>query len=282
MPFLDEHPSTSIVKCLVIGDSGLGKTGALVSLLEKGFKLRVADFDNGLDIIKNILKQKGRQDLYKNLSYHLCLDPMRAAGVNLVPARAEAWGKLVKLIGSEWGDGLPPLQECGPETIFVLDSLTFAGKACLRHIQSLNNRLAVLPEIQDFHAAQQLQQNLCATLYDSTNIPCHVIVLSHIREVALTRQELDNKQRPIQIEIPGTRKGFAETGTGKAFSPLVGRYFNTILMVDMVGSGPSTRRVIRTIPWDNVGLKNSAPTTTKAEYPLETGLAEYFAAVTGS
>lgn len=280
MTSLEDHPSTSIVKQLVIGDSGTGKTGALASLVLAGFKLGIIDFDNGLDIIKNILRDKKRPDLYKNVSYHLCLDPMKAAGVNLVPEKAVAWGKMVGLIGTAWGDGLPPVFEWGPDRILVLDSLTFAGKACLRHIQSLNNRLAVLPEIQDYNAAQKLQENLCAMLY-SENIKCHVIVMSHVREVALTRTELDSKQRQVQVEIQGTRKGYAETGTGKAFSPMVGRYFNSLLMADMVGYGTALRRVIRTVPWENIGLKNSAPGLVKPEYSLETGLAEYFAAVTG-
>ena len=44
------------MKALVTGDSGSGKTGALASLAQAGFKLRILDTDRGADILANLLQ----------------------------------------------------------------------------------------------------------------------------------------------------------------------------------------------------------------------------------
>ena len=40
-----------------MGDSGTGKTEALCSLVLAGYKLRILDLDNGLDIVKSYLTE---------------------------------------------------------------------------------------------------------------------------------------------------------------------------------------------------------------------------------
>ena len=51
MPKGSEHKSRKYVKLLYLGDSGTGKTGSLVSLVQAGYKLRVIDLDDGLDAL---------------------------------------------------------------------------------------------------------------------------------------------------------------------------------------------------------------------------------------
>ena len=50
MPNLSKHQSSEFTKLLLMGDSKSGKTGALASLVLAGYKLRILDFDNGLEI----------------------------------------------------------------------------------------------------------------------------------------------------------------------------------------------------------------------------------------
>ena len=55
MTSLAKHPSNDLVKLLLIGDAKSGKTGSLVSLVQAGYKLRILDFDNLLDILKYLI-----------------------------------------------------------------------------------------------------------------------------------------------------------------------------------------------------------------------------------
>ena len=55
MPTLTHHQSNEFTKLLIEGDSGSGKTGALTSLVAEGYKLRILDFDNGLETLKQFV-----------------------------------------------------------------------------------------------------------------------------------------------------------------------------------------------------------------------------------
>jgi hypothetical protein len=57
---------------------------------------------------------------------------------------------------------------------------------------------------------------------------------------------------------------------------VVGRYFNHQLLIRQVGSGNALTRKIHTTTFANIELKNTNPGVIKSDYPLATGLAEYF------
>jgi hypothetical protein len=281
MPTLDAHQSMERAKVLYLGDSGSGKTGSLLSLVLAGYELGILDFDDGLDILANEIRAKDPA-LLKNVSYVTCTDKFAVSAGRLLPTTANAWASGVESLikWPDWG----PVAEWGSNRVLVVDSLNFAGKAAVRHILKLNARLAIPPQIQDYFEAQRLVENFVASIC-SDHIKCNVIVLTHVREVGKKQESLetgkDGKDRVRTVTIAGTEKGYAETGTGNALSPNIGAYFNNVLLAHVMGSGQGTRRVIRTIPYDNIGLKSSAPSLVKPEYPLATGLAEYFATVRG-
>jgi hypothetical protein len=56
MPSLKDHQSNEFTKILLIGDAKSGKTGSLVSLVRAGYKLRILDFDNLLDVLKYMVQ----------------------------------------------------------------------------------------------------------------------------------------------------------------------------------------------------------------------------------
>ena len=53
MPSLADRQAAPLVKIMLIGHSGAGKTGALTSLVQAGYKLRILDMDQGLDALVN-------------------------------------------------------------------------------------------------------------------------------------------------------------------------------------------------------------------------------------
>ena len=55
MPPLSKHQSGCATKMLLLGDSGAGKTGALASLAQAGYNLRILDLDSGVDVLRNLL-----------------------------------------------------------------------------------------------------------------------------------------------------------------------------------------------------------------------------------
>lgn len=281
MPSLDTHHSSGCTKTLYIGDSGTGKTGSLASLVKAGYRLFIADMDNGLDILANLLRREPNgKELLSRVHFKTMTDPMRASGINVIPSQATAWRDLVALLNKWPDEGLGSLTTWGPQDVFVLDTLNFAGKACVRFVLSLNARVGQQPTWSDYYTAQQMLENMCAMLY-SDSIKCNVIVMSHVREIGKKEDHINPDGKAIKVEVEGTRRGYAETGAGVALSPNMGRYFNGVLLADKVGTGRSTRHIIRTMSHENIGLKNPNPGVVLPEYPLETGLADYFKSVRG-
>ena len=276
MPSLEDHHSYNTTKALILGHSGTGKTGSLASLARAGYNLRIADFDNGTDLLKSLLSD----DLpaLRRVHYIPFQDEFHATanGISLIPKTASAWPSFIKAL-SNW-ESLGSVESWTDKDVLVIDSLNLAGRAAVRCIQQMNGKLAVPPGWDDYYAAQRLVENLCAKLY-SISIRCNVICNTHIREVGKREEHIDDKGRVKSIEIADTIKGFPETGTGRALSPTIGKYFNTVLLTDTQGTGLGTKYVLRTVPWGNIGVKNSAPKKVNAQYPIETGLADYFKAV---
>ena len=56
MPILSNHQSSEFTKLLLMGDSKSGKTGSLAPLTRK-YKLRILDYDNGLDALAQVVKR---------------------------------------------------------------------------------------------------------------------------------------------------------------------------------------------------------------------------------
>jgi hypothetical protein len=269
MPDLAEHKSVTSTKMLLIGDSGSGKTGALASLAKAGYNLRIMDFDAGLDVLSNLLRDPrspyGKEALSR-VKFVTLTDAMRTAGGKLIPAKATVWQRAIGLLdnwqvkeGDKIVEDLGPLVTWTDKDILVIDSLTMLSTAALNFQLSLNGRLGGRVEQGDWYAAQQMVEGLLQKLYDD-NVKCNVIVISHITYI-----ESDN----------GPSHGYPST-LGKSLPPKVGRYFNSVLMAKTTGSGQAQKRRIFTTTIGAVELKNTAPLRVQAEYPLDSGLASYF------
>lgn len=266
MPRLSQHHSQDAVKMLFIGDSGSGKTGALAALVMAGYELAILDFDNGLDILFNILRaQPNAEELLDRVYYETCTDKLKTVSGLAVPDGVpKGWSKALKLLDKWKTDDydLGPVSTWGPNRVLVLDSLTFAGKSAYRYVDAVN---AFKDGRQTYGEAQKQLEGCLALLYSDT-IKCNVIVTSHITFVDMEG---------------GFTKGYPSS-IGKALSPQIPRYFNSVIEAKTKGSGSSAKHVIITVPDGMIELKvPTLPGKIPAELPLETGLAKFFEAQVG-
>jgi len=278
---LSDHHSSDTTKLLLVGDSGSGKTGALASLAKAGYNLRILDLDNGLDILKNLLTTSGGpygEDAAARVHFKTLTEPMRAIAGKLSPVKATVWTEMTKML-TEWKDGetsLGPVTSWGPKDILVIDSLSTAAKAAYNHHRALNGRLAAVEEgnewRRDMGASQSYVESLLQLLFDQA-VSCNVIVIAHVTYV-------DDQGTGLVAGDNRPQTGYP-AALGKALSPKIPRYFNTVLMAKTVGTGSATKHKIFTKSQGIVSLKSSAPLKVKDSYELATGLAEYFEAVRG-
>ena len=271
MPSLQNHQSATTTKMLLIGDSGGGKTGALASLAGAGFNLRILDVDNGLDVLNNLLndpKSPYPKDSAERVKFETVTDKMKKSGTGvLAPEKATVWprtiGLLTNWVDSGTGEVLGPISSWGSQDILVIDSLTMLSDAALNFILGMNGRLGQRAQLQDWGAAQDLVEGLLQMLYDD-GVKCNVIVCAHVTYIG--------------GEDGGAQRGYPNT-LGKKLPPKVGRYFNSMLAVKSSGQGTNLKRKILTNTTGAIDLKNTAPLRVLPEYPLESGLADYFKAV---
>ena len=256
MPTLEKHQSSEFTKLLLMGDSKSGKTGALAPLAVKGYKLRILDFDNGLDALAQIIKRDAPKAL-ANVEFRTLRDKMKTTPMGpQVDGAATAFIEGIKLL-DHWPDlGRPA--EWGPECILVVDSLTFMADA------AFNFREPLVPRSRDgkydvravYKDAQDAIESVLALL-TSESFRTNVIVISHVRYV-------DNPD--------GTKKGYP-TAVGAALSPQIPRYFNSVALAQ---TGPGGKRQIQTTATAMIDLANPAAFKMLPTLPIETGLATFF------
>jgi len=269
MPSLADHQSSKTTKLLFCGDSGAGKTGALASLAAAGYNLRIVDLDNGLDVLANLLRDPKSQygaEALSHVAFETLTDPMKNINGKLIPRSATVWQRTAKLLDNWTTETAKfgPITTWTDRDVLVIDSLTMLSNAALNFVLAMNARLGQQAHQSDWYGGQQLIESLLQMLYDE-GVKCNVIVLCHIAYIG---------------EDNGPVRGYPNT-LGKALPPKVGRYFNSILMAKSSGSGQNVKRKILTNTSGVIELKNTAPTRVAAEYPLETGLADYFKALRG-
>lgn len=256
MGTLDHHQSSSVTKILLLGDSGSGKTGALASLVEAGYKLRVLDFDNGLDSLVQAVKKRCPEKL-SSVVYRTLQDKVKSSPVGpILDGSPTAFIEATKLLDN-WktpDEDLGPPARWGGDCILVLDSLTFFSDAAMHFAEvykmSKDRR-------QIFGAAQDAIEYILG-MFKSETFNTNVIITAHVRYI-----ERDT----------GAPKGYPKS-VGTALSPTIPAYFNTTVMMETEGAGANARRTLKTAPTGLVDLKNAAAIT--KTYPIETGLAELF------
>lgn len=264
MPSLAKHQSNEYTKLLIEGDSGSGKTGSLASLVKAGYKLRILDFDNGLEPLKQFILKECPENI-NNVEFVSLRDKRKAGPEGPMVTKPEAFIRALKLLdhwkyknedGTETDFGVPA--EWGPDCILVIDSLTFMSDAAFDFREPLapRSRDGKYDNRAVYKDAQDAVEGVLALL-TSESFRTNVIVISHVKYV-------DNPD--------GTRKGYP-TAVGSALSPVIPRYFNSVALCQTSAGG---KRTIQTTATAMIDLKNPKPFAMAPSYPIETGLAEFF------
>ena len=260
MPSLSDHHSSSVIKLLAIGESGSGKTGALASLAKAGYNLWILDYDNGLDIVANTLRDD-KQALGR-VHYETLRDAIASVnGVPRVKSPVRAYKEAGKVL-TDWN-----ATSFGANDVLVLDTLTTFSEAAFNEALVLGGRLNQRPQLQDYGWLAD-SVKLFLEMITSPEMNCHVIVNTHIRYLS---GEADAE---IMRGLPNAK--------GQEISRVVSRYFNTVVLVRTQGTGAGAKRLISTQPQGVVEVKTSAPTHVKPTYPIESGLADLFRDILGS
>ena len=252
------HQSNEFTKMLIIGDSKAGKTGLLASLVAEGYKLRILDYDNGLDVLKNyVLKQC--PDKIDNVDFRTVRDKIKMGSTGpCVDGQAKAYSDGLKMMGHwKYKDGADEIDlgipaNWGSDTIFVLDSLSRFSDAAYDWYDGINNN----PDKRSTFFGAQEAVIAALDLLTSDNFKANVIVIAHIR----------------YIDLPdGGKKGFPQA-IGTAVCTEIPQFFNTFVMVTNKGG----KRTLQTTSTPLIDLANPKPFEMKESYPIETGLADCF------
>lgn len=260
MPTLQDS-KIPFVKTLLLGDSGAGKTGALVSLVAAGYKVRILDLDN--KVATGILPKaimRACPDKIGNVDYESFRDKKKASGLGpIFDGVPNAFSKAMELL-NKWTDGTVPAQ-WGPESIFVLDSLTFLGDAAFNWAKAMNPG-AKEPRTW-FYTAQQAVEDVVGML-TAENFKTNVIVICHVS----WSQKTDASGLTLTKGYPAS--------IGKALDNTIPAYFDNMILAQASNSVPPVR-TIQTAQTSMVDLKNPASFSMLPTLPLETGLATFFA-----
>lgn len=261
---LAQHPASHIVRLLNIGESGTGKTGALASLAKAGYRLWILDYDNGLDILANLLGDD--PEAMERVTYRSLRDKITlAAGVpKILGQNVSAWKDAGKTL-EEWEASVEG-GKFGPLDILVIDTLTTMSMAAFNEALKLGARLNSRPQQNDYGwMADTVLLFMQAITEEDANF--NLIVNTHVRYLSAGEDDTSNRGLP--------------NAKGQQIPKDIGKFFNTIVLTRTQGSGPGARRMISTQPQGVIEVKTSNPKGVKPTYQLEEGLAQLFHDILG-
>lgn len=266
MPSLANHQSNSFVKLLLIGDAKSGKTGSLVSLVKAGYKLRILDFDNLLDVLKQYV-MKECPEMIGNIDYRTLRDKRKAGNLGLtIQGTPKAYIDGIKLL-QRWkyteDDGtvvdLGEPADWGPDYILVIDSLSRICDAAYdwqEAIVPVGKNSGEQDGRQIYNEAQKAILNLLSML-TSDGMETNVIVIAHGQ----------------YYDLPdGTTKMFPQ-GVGQKLSPKIPQFFPNVIRY----KNASGKRTISLKSDAMIDLANAAPFAMPDSLAVEDGLAKFFA-----
>lgn len=262
MPSLSEHKSKALVKTLVVADSGFGKTGALASLAKAGYNLWIIDFDNGLDVLVQLLKDDPAA--LARVNYETFTDKMKNIGGQLMlDGMPTAFSSALKLMSNWPGKG--PMEQWTDRDVLAIDTLTTMGNAAMRFILGLVGRDGKA-QIQDWGAAMDQVERMVQILA-SPAVNCNVVLNCHIQYAETT-------------EGSGVFKGYP-AALGNKLSPKIPIYFNNCLVGKTTGLAANKKREFMP-KGDGLVEGKAAALTVPSTLPQDTGLADFFKLIRGS
>ena len=291
---ITELESTTLIKMILMGFSGKGKSTAIVPLsipnLVKdfpGYKLRILDFDGKmLEVVKaNLSARLDRnrankmrltpitQDQYKAAATNIEIEVLREKtkptldGGAAIIGQPQAWANTIKIL-ERW------TKDADENTIIVLDSWTHMTQTpLLAYCMALQNKsFGDFGKAQygtDYIEPQKLARNLLTVLAD---MKAHVIVCAHQEPQDIKKKtgDVDDKGNPIEEVVHSEMVPISVGAKGRIAIP---SQFNHILVV---ASDTDGNRKISTTIEDGVTTKTPFFAIADKSYSLNDGLARYW------
>lgn len=268
----------------IVGYPGGGKTGAIASLVNAGYKVRMIDMEGNYQSLVDYC-DPSKLD---NLDIVTVQDRLRNADKYFEPIGIpSAFNDAVKLAthwkykdpdGNEVDLGRP--DEWGMDTVLVLDSNSAMGEAALRRAIKMSNKTPGNLTSAVWGSAVADQTSFLKLLAAEKN-KYHLIVMAHLRMIspedfikqgddeAVTEKKLEAISQSM---IPTRLYPVAVT---KDLSTKIHKELPTMILAEKKEKIGKTGRFLRTVSGSELDLKIPSPNV-KAEYPLETGLASIF------
>lgn len=263
MPSLSNHQSNDYVKLLLLGDAKSGKTGSLVSLVAAGYKLRILDFDNLLDILKYKVLEIC-PDRLDSVEFRSLRDKTKAGAQGaVIDGKPQAWVNGIRMLDNWKYDDvdLGKPSEWGSDSILVIDSLSRLCDAAYDFHESIipRGRSGDYDGRAVYGNAQDDVEKVIGML-TSASFATNLIMIAH----------------GTYMDLPdGTKKIFPQ-GVGQKLSPKIPQYFPNYVRY----TNKSGKRSIQLESDPMIDLANTRPNAfTGKTLPIETGLAEFFSAL---
>jgi hypothetical protein len=266
MPSLAQHKSQRFTKLLLLGDAKSGKTGSLVSLVKAGYKLRILDFDNLLDILAKLVAIQC-PDKVDNVEFRSLYDKRKATEAGaVIDGTPKAFADALRMLDRwKYGDidlGVPA--KWGPGCILVIDSLSRFSDAAydFREPLAVRGKGGEFDSRAVYYDAQIAIEDALG-LITSDSFETNVIVICHGKYM-----ELED----------GTRKIFPQS-IGSALSPQIPQYFPTFVRYKNM-AGKRTMQ-LTSDPMIDLAVSDPSITEKHKTLPVETGLATLFELLRG-
>ena len=234
-------------KFLISGDTGSGKTGSLASLIKAGYRVRILNLDNGIEVLRYVLTPE-EQTRYDSVEFRTLYE---VSGGRVIPIDImRTMMELLESVLEVWPNDRTEAAEWGENSVLVVDTLTQLGFEALEW----GKRQAPVGGSGKQHgqAAFFSAQTVITQFLSHITAPqfkTNVIVFTHLEEVnGRLWPSIEAGRKPLH-KIP--------------------RHFNTWLQTDQNASG---RREIYTSERGNISLKFPNPKA-PSTLPAETGLA---------
>lgn len=288
-------------KAIIVAAPKTGKTGAIAALVNAGYRVILAAFDPGYDILLNLIDEDKRQNLiilpFEDRRGSLVTGAKSTITVGTI-GEPVAFPKFVNFLN----DGLARRAKCqggdvvdlgasetwGTDTFLVVDNLTSLSKSCfarLLHAQGLNKQTR---RRRDWMLAQDEVDDVIMQLASSF-FNYNLIVLAHWTVQGPREWEDPDKQNPEKTdynnELREREKDLVPTkqvptSIGRALSRNLPQHFPNCIWAEV---DEQDRRIFNLAP---ASVRDSGvavkPGTLANTLPIETGLLSIFLAVTGA
>ena len=259
MPSLAQHQSNDFTKLLLLGDAKSGKTTALASLVAAGYKLRILDFDNLLDPLKQRILDTC-PDKIDNVEVRTLRDRRKAGPTgSVIDGQPRAFIDAIKMLDNwKYDDvdyGKPA--EWGGDTILVIDSLSRLCDAAYDFREAIASR-GKTGEVDGravYGDAQDSIESVLAHITSST-FRTNIIVICHGQ----------------YMELPDGKKIFPQ-GVGQKLSPKIPQYFPVYIRVVNKAGKRSFQVTSSTL----IDLAYPKPSAIPDDLSTDDGLAKLFA-----